>query len=296
MEPVQEHDPDELIDAAKNWLAMDGLWFQAVEQVYGMDAALAIDREVWEQYAVIEARRIQERFSLPENGGLEALEIAFNHRLASYLNILEIRRPDKKTLIVTTKTCRVQSARERKDMPLFPCKSVGLVEFPVFARTIDARIKTSCLSCPPDTLPGTPYCSWKFTLDSEEKPVMNAESHWTLGKLFTGRPGAFRLFGNIRKFIETLGPVTVEATKTRVSFGTQKKFAWVWLPQMFTKKRPGNSITLTFAAGRQIIHHRIAESVEPRPGRWTHPVVIEKEPDLDDDVKDWLREAFAFRK
>ena len=37
-----------LSDAAKNWLAMDGLWFQAVEQIYGMDAALALDREVWE--------------------------------------------------------------------------------------------------------------------------------------------------------------------------------------------------------------------------------------------------------
>ncbi len=44
---------DELTDAAKNWIAMDGLWFQAVEQVYGMDAALALDRQVWEQFAVI---------------------------------------------------------------------------------------------------------------------------------------------------------------------------------------------------------------------------------------------------
>ena len=57
-----------LSDAAKNWLAIDGLWFQAVEQVYGMDAALAIDRQVWSQFAVIEARRIKEWLSLPEKG------------------------------------------------------------------------------------------------------------------------------------------------------------------------------------------------------------------------------------
>jgi hypothetical protein len=31
-------------DAEKNWLAMDGLGFQAVEQVYGMETALAMDR------------------------------------------------------------------------------------------------------------------------------------------------------------------------------------------------------------------------------------------------------------
>jgi hypothetical protein len=165
MKPVQEDVLKALTDAAKNWLAMDGLWFQAVEQACGMDTALALDREVWEQFAVIEARRIMERFALPEKGGLDALEIAFNNRLVSLLNKLEILRPDKNTLIVTTKTCRVQAARTRKGMAQFPCRSVGMVEFPLFARTIDARIMTTCLSCPPETLPGTPYCSWKFTLE-----------------------------------------------------------------------------------------------------------------------------------
>ena len=55
---------------------MDGLWFQAVEQRYGMDTAIAMDRQVWELFAVIEALRIKERLNLPENGGLDALEIA----------------------------------------------------------------------------------------------------------------------------------------------------------------------------------------------------------------------------
>ena len=164
MKPVQEDVSQALTDAAKNWVAMDGLWFQAVEQAYGMDAALAMDRMVWEQFAVIEAQRIKKRLALPKKGGLDALEIALNNRLVSLLNELEIIRPEEKTLIITLKTCRVQAARERKGLPLFPCRSIGLVEFPVFARSIDTRIITTCLSCPPETLPGTPYCSWKFTL------------------------------------------------------------------------------------------------------------------------------------
>ncbi len=44
MRLVQEDVSQALTDAAKNWVAMDGLWFQAVEQAYGMDAALAMDR------------------------------------------------------------------------------------------------------------------------------------------------------------------------------------------------------------------------------------------------------------
>ena len=168
MKSVQEDRSQTLIDAAKNWLAMDGLWFQAVEQAYGMNTALAMDTEIWEQFAVIEARRIKLRLALPENGGLDALEIAFKNRLISLLNKLEIIREDENTLIITTKTCRVQEARERKRMALFPCRTVGLVEFPVFARIIDPRIITECLSCPPETLPRTPYCSWKFTIEGAE--------------------------------------------------------------------------------------------------------------------------------
>lgn len=159
MKPVQEDISHELADAARNWVAIDGLWFQAVEEAYGMEAAIALDRLVWERFVPIEARRIKERLSLPENGGLDALEIALKNRLVSFLNTLEILRPDKNTLIVTLKTCRVQSARERKGMPLFPCKSVGLIEFSLFARTIDSRIATHCLSCPPQSHPGTRYCS-----------------------------------------------------------------------------------------------------------------------------------------
>ena len=66
MKTVQENPSPALTNAAKNWLAMDGLWFQAVEQVYGMDAALAMDREVLEKFAVIEALRIKERLALPK--------------------------------------------------------------------------------------------------------------------------------------------------------------------------------------------------------------------------------------
>jgi hypothetical protein len=167
MTPLQHDGKEELRDAAKNWIAMDGLWFQAVEQHYSLEAAVLLDQKVWKRYAVTEARRIKERLQLPEQGGLDALEIAFNNRLFTHVNETEILRPDKKTLVVTTKTCRVQAARERKGIPLFPCRSVGMIEFPLFARTIDPRVSTECLSCPPETKEGSPYCSWKFTLKNE---------------------------------------------------------------------------------------------------------------------------------
>jgi len=61
--------------------------------------------------------------------------------------------------------CRVQSVLKRHRLPDFPCKSVGLVEYPEFAKTIDPRIKTTCIACPPDDHPDEYYCAWKFYID-----------------------------------------------------------------------------------------------------------------------------------
>lgn len=123
---------------------------------------------------------------------------------------------------------------------------------------------------------------------------MKASGEWTVERLFLGRPGALLLFHTVERYIESIGSVTMEAMKTQVSFGAKNKFAWVWLPQLWTKKRPENSITLTFYVGRRINHICIVEAVEPRPGCWTHHIIIEKESDFNDDVRAWIREAYDF--
>jgi hypothetical protein len=109
---------------------------------------------------------------------------------------------------------------------------------------------------------------------------------------FTGRTVSMALFHIVRLYIESLGPVRMEAMKSQISFGTRTKFAWVWLPPPWAKNRPENSIVLTFGLRRHVEHKRIVQAVEPRPGRWTHHVIIDKEADLDEDVRAWLREAY----
>lgn len=123
---------------------------------------------------------------------------------------------------------------------------------------------------------------------------MRAPGTWTVEGLFSGRPESLHLFQEVRRFIESLGPVTVEATKTQVSFGAKRKFAWVWLPQIWIRKQPDISITLTIDLDRCVRHDRMRQVVEPYPGRWTHHIVIHQESDFDEDVRGWLREAYAF--
>jgi len=155
-----------LVDFAKNWLAHDGLWFQAVEGKFDLETAIELDTRAWEKFTVIEARRIMKLHQIEENSGLEGLKKALGFRLYAVLNKQEIRNETPHSFEFYMVDCRVQSARNRKGMTLFPCKSVGIVEYSGFARTIDARIRTECIGCPPDEQAGKEYyCGWRFSID-----------------------------------------------------------------------------------------------------------------------------------
>lgn len=143
---------------------MDGVWFQSVERKLGMDEAMYHDAEAWKRFTVIEAKRIKEFLKLPDNPGVEGLEKAL--KLRFYANINEDRiEIDGNTLTYTSVNCRVQRARERKGMPFHPCKSVGIIEYTEFAKTIDNRFTCECVSCYPDITDNECCCKWKFTLN-----------------------------------------------------------------------------------------------------------------------------------
>lgn len=149
---------------AKNWLAHDGSWFLALEEAYGMDVAIDMDKRSWERFSVSEAKRIMFEFGIPENGGLRALGTALGYRLYACVNTQEAVWAEDGALEFRMLECRVQSARRRKGLPDFPCKDVGVIEYERFASTIDPRIRTECLYAPPD-VEDDRYCGWRFTLD-----------------------------------------------------------------------------------------------------------------------------------
>lgn len=151
-------------DAAKRWLAHDGLWFQAIENKHGMEEAIEMDRLAWEKFTVNEANRIIKQLNLEPNGGLQALKQALKFRLYALINEQEIIEEDENTIVFRMNRCRVQEARKRKGLPDFPCKPVGIVEYTGFAQTIDPRIKTEIVACPPDAHPDEYYCAWRFKI------------------------------------------------------------------------------------------------------------------------------------
>lgn len=168
MSPYETMSREELLQAltafAKNWLAHDGCWFLAAEERLGLDAAVELDAVAWKRFAAAEARRILDVFGIPHGGGLQALERALSLRMYAVLNEQHVEwSDDGRTLRFVMDGCRVQDTRRRKGLSDFPCRPVGDVEFSTFARTIDPRIGTRCIYCPPEPNPGG-ACTWEFAL------------------------------------------------------------------------------------------------------------------------------------
>lgn len=173
MRTPQNMSTDELFglvtDAAKNWLAHDGLWFLEVEKECGIETAMKLDRQAWEAFTVLEAKRIMERLGRRPGGGIPALVEALGFRLYAFINEQEVTEVTDSRCVFTMKSCRVQTARKRKGLPDFPCKPIGLVEYTGFARTIDSRIETRCVVCPPDEHPEDVWCTWEFVLTQNNR-------------------------------------------------------------------------------------------------------------------------------
>ena len=155
----------ELMDAiAVNWLANDGVWFQAVEGTHGMNEAKRCNDSCWARFSPVEAWSIKRLLALPDYPGLEGLKTALNFRLYARINIQSVVDDGPEGFTFQMNKCRVQSARKRKGLADYPCKSGGLAEYTYFASTIDPRIRTVCVACPPDEHPDEWYCAWRFSL------------------------------------------------------------------------------------------------------------------------------------
>ncbi len=155
----------ELLKAVSvNWLANDGVWFQAVEFSSGMNDAKRCNDSCWTRFSPLEAWSIRNFLGLSEQPGLEGLKQALGFRLYAAINVQSIIDEGPDSFVFQMNQCRVQSARQRKGLDDYPCKSAGLVEYGEFARSIDRRIVTECIGCPPDPHPAEWACAWRFRL------------------------------------------------------------------------------------------------------------------------------------
>ena len=57
---------------------------------------------------------------------------------------------------------------------------------------------------------------------------------------------------------------------------------------------PENYFVLTLGLSAPLESDRVAQKTEPYPGRWTTHFVISNPSDLDEELFDWIEQAYQF--
>jgi hypothetical protein len=113
----------------------------------------------------------------------------------------------------------------------------------------------------------------------------SCEAH-TLDEPFAGKPALIReLFDQVRTTVESFGPVTVVPYRDRVAFMVRVRFAGVRPRQRW--------IDVAFWLTRRVQSPRLRKVETLSPYTHVHSVRVCGPSDVDDELADWLREAYA---
>jgi len=104
---------------------------------------------------------------------------------------------------------------------------------------------------------------------------------------FSKAPQTLSLYEALEQGIKECCPgVTVVMQKSQIAFDNGRRFAFASLR--------GKKLVVTFGLGHRLESPRIAQAVEPYPGRWTHHVIVQDHEELDDELYEWIRRAYDF--
>lgn len=113
----------------------------------------------------------------------------------------------------------------------------------------------------------------------------------TVDEFFKGYKESRQLFDALLSAIEAIGPAELRVTKSQIAFRAGKNFAWVWIPAKYLRGKTA-PLVLSLSFRKRDSSPRWKEIVEPSPGRFMHHLELYSVNDIDDEVRNWLREAW----
>jgi hypothetical protein len=149
---------------SKSLYTVDGLWFTAVEQKYGLDLALELDVEVWRRLGQIQARRMVKTFTIKKDNPVQDFVSVLQADPLLFVYKPQVAELTDSKAVFRCTDCPPQKARIRDGRGEFPCKAVAMAFFIACAEVVDPGIKISCLTCPPDAHPPQYWCEWQFEI------------------------------------------------------------------------------------------------------------------------------------
>ena len=117
-------------------------------------------------------------------------------------------------------------------------------------------------------------------------------SDLTIDDFFRDEGDWRRLFEAVLRQIERLGDATIRVSKSQIAFRRQKNFAVVWVPGQYLKDRAMAPLVLTLSFANRDPSPRWKEITKIRPNRFTHHLELRGREDVDEEVFEWLQEAW----
>ena len=154
--------PEYIFMQLRNLWAADGLYFLAIEELYGTKVATKIDAQVWAVMGKIEARKLKEFLGITGTDIPTMMNALQYTTWALDLEDKEIMIKKEHALIRNVR-CRVQNTRVSKGLKEFGCKPVRFGFLKAFAKEFNPDIVVKCTVCPPDIHPENLWCQWEFT-------------------------------------------------------------------------------------------------------------------------------------
>ena len=168
LEKLEDLTKEELIKrvrlSAEISIAVDGIWFMAVEEEIGYDRALEMDIDVWKRYVPVSVKRAKKYFDIAASGLQGIKDMIKLDPL--WLSIdLEFPEDTPKRLVFQVNRCPALEAQERMGREELTCEPVEVAYLTALAEAVDPRIKLTTLKVPPRESPDEICCKWLFTLE-----------------------------------------------------------------------------------------------------------------------------------
>lgn len=108
-------------------------------------------------------------------------------------------------------------------------------------------------------------------------------------QFFAGNEVGLSAFRKTLAILGGLSGVSTRVSKSQIAFRVDRGFAYLWVPGRYLSN-PAAPVVLSIVLPRRVESERFKEVVHPSK-HWIHHLELNSPEDIDDEVREWLREA-----
>lgn len=161
-----------LVEYARCYIMADGLWYSAVRERFGTEAANAIDYDMWvNKFPPFETARVLSVLNLKRNDVADAMKFyqlaaMFPHGMFDY----DIDLKNRDHALLTVKRCPALLRFERKEPEMIEpiCQVMELASAKAYAKHINPSIVVTMPKMPPRKSPDEICCQFEFKLERKK--------------------------------------------------------------------------------------------------------------------------------